>query len=176
MLVRHGLILAFQPVPPNQQLWPTLPVGPVLVFQKLLAHEDHRHAGCGEQNPCGDFRPAPRVPGTCVDRIGQRGDARLAISMIKIKQVVILNTLKYTPSTRIFVGQVQCIAYFIEVHEGTPAARRLRDRSAQVIPQRVAVAQVKAHSFGGTRHTFPALAAPILGNLYGARFHKAQCI
>ena len=59
---------------------------------------------------------------------------------------------------------------------GAAATRGLRDRPAQVIPQRIAVAYVKAHPSGTTRHTFPAFAAPVFGNLHGAGFHEAQSI
>ena len=99
MLVGHMLVTSLKPLPPNQQLRPTRPVGPILVFQKLLPHEDHRHAGRREQNTGSYFRAATRIPGPRIGRVGKRGDTRLPVAVADVKQIVILDTLKHCPST-----------------------------------------------------------------------------
>ncbi len=49
VVIDHVVIGALDARPPHQQLGAPLPVGPVLVLEKFLTHEQHRHAGRREQ-------------------------------------------------------------------------------------------------------------------------------
>ena len=48
-------------------------VAPRLVLQELLAHEQHRNARRGQQQPDGDAAAAARIPGSRVVAVGQAG-------------------------------------------------------------------------------------------------------
>jgi hypothetical protein len=79
MEIAHVAVAALQAVPPDQRVRAMMVVGPQLVLQELLAHEEHRHSRGGEQQPRGDPSSAPRIPGSWVAPVGQPGDAWLSV-------------------------------------------------------------------------------------------------
>ena len=152
------------------------PVRPVFVLEKFLAHENHRDARCRQDNSRGDFGPAARVPGTRVGRVSERGDARLTVAagVIEVEQVVVLDALKDSPAPGIFVSQIKGIAQLVEVDSSVAAAGGLSDDFTQFVAQRVAVADVEAHSVRRDGYAFPAFVAPIFGDLDGGRLDVTQ--
>src|SRR6516225_5734618 len=63
-----------QAIPPEKIRGLGIPA-PLLVFQKLLPHEELGNARSGEQNPHRETRPAARVPRPPVGRVGKVWDS-----------------------------------------------------------------------------------------------------
>ena len=138
------------------------PVRPVLVLEKLLAHENHRDPRRRQQKSRGHLGAAARVPGACIGWIRECGDARLTVAtaMVEIEQVVVLDALKDGPARRFLVCQVKRIAQPVEIDAGVAAAGGRGDDITQGVAQRVAVADIEAHSVRRGGNAFPTFVSP----------------
>jgi hypothetical protein len=94
-VIGHLLVAAVETGPMQQQILMELEViGPLLVFEKLLAHEQHRHAGRGQADAGRDARAAAAEPRARVGRVAQPCHTFFAVP---IDDVVVLGSLHETP-------------------------------------------------------------------------------
>src|SRR5512137_2778137 len=90
MEILHMTILALEPVPPDERVRIVRIVGPKLVFEEFLSHEEHRRTGGGEQDARSHAGATARIPGARIAPVGKAGNARLAVVAVHIQDKIVV--------------------------------------------------------------------------------------
>src|SRR5437762_9278162 len=122
VVVLHHLVGA-EAVPPDEGIVEKFGViAPMFIFEKFLAHEQHRNAGAGENKARGDAGATAIIPRVRIARVGQPGDTDAVVANVDL--VVALDVFDSAPRGS-KAAPIKRAGHGIEAEVGTGAGGSL---------------------------------------------------